>query len=257
MRLMIPAICGCYLNDAQRMICDGDMKLIVYPGSRLVRLFDLAADPQEIHDIAGDPSKWPNIRRLFGKLINLQADMEDDFNMAKDFPELLTASDARSAWEKLGSTHMPPRLAKQSPFAYPEPVPALPNVLIYGDSISNAYTPVVRSSLKGVANVYRLYCNGGDSVGFISKVKKMEADMRVPRLEDPSNFHWNFIHFNVGLHDLKYLNGNQLDTAKGRQVHFLKQYQQNLREIIEFLQTTYPQARLIFATTTPVPAGAA
>ena len=33
--------------------------------------------------------------------------------------------------------------------------PALPDVLILGDSISIGYTPFVRSKLKGVANVFR------------------------------------------------------------------------------------------------------
>jgi len=87
------AIYGCYLEDAQRMIREGELKLIVYPQARRVRLFDLESDPQEIHDLAGDPSQWPTIQHLFRKLIALQAEKVDDLDLAAIFPELLEATD--------------------------------------------------------------------------------------------------------------------------------------------------------------------
>jgi acyl-CoA thioesterase-1 len=54
---------------------------------------------------------------------------------------------------------------------------------------------------------------------------------------------------------LKYLDdkGAYVTPDKGRQVTPIKQYQENLRSIVATLQTT--GAKLIFATTTPVPSG--
>lgn len=83
------AIYGCYLEDAQRMIREGDLKLIVYPRAGRVRLFNLNADPHEIHDLAGDPSQWPTIQRLFRKLTALQEDLHDELDLAGIFPGLL------------------------------------------------------------------------------------------------------------------------------------------------------------------------
>ena len=60
----------------------------------------------------------------------------------------------------------------------------------------------------------------------------------------------------LGLHDLKYVvNGKQLNTEKGKQVHTIAEYQQHLEADLKFLNTIAPGALLIFATTTPVPEG--
>ena len=70
------AIYGAYI-DFQRMVIEGDMKLVVYPqiGRRL--LFDLAADPWEERDLAGDPDRQPQIERLQRRLATLQTSMDD------------------------------------------------------------------------------------------------------------------------------------------------------------------------------------
>jgi hypothetical protein len=60
----------------------------------------------------------------------------------------------------------------------------------------------------------------------------------------------------VGLHDLKYIKDRKLDKANGKQVSSIEQYQANLLNIIGYLKALAPQAKLIFATTTPVPADA-
>jgi len=68
--------------------------------------------------------------------------------------------------------------------------------------------------------------------------------------------HWDVIYLNFGLHDLKYLNDKSeyVTPDKGKQVSSVNEYQANLRKIITTLQST--GAKLIFATTTPVPSGA-
>ncbi|QDT45596.1 GDSL-like Lipase/Acylhydrolase [Gimesia alba] len=159
---------------------------------------------------------------------------------------------AKDAWEKLVRS---PRFLKRPTFQFVENNPKLPNVFLYGDSISIAYTDATRNALKGKANVYRLYCNGGDSSSFIQKMKTMHDTMRDEKVKGHWDFDWDVIHFNVGLHDLKYLNGRKLDRKNGKQVTSLEDYEKNLRAIIAYLKELAPKAKLIFVTTTPVPEG--
>ena len=64
------------------------------------------------------------------------------------------------------------------------------------------------------------------------------------------------IAFNTGMHDLKYLNGRKLDTESGKPQCPPEQYAANLKKNVEWLQQKYPQAKLVYITTTPVPDGA-
>ena len=159
----------------------------------------------------------------------------------------------RAAWEKLCG-----RLANHpnGSFNYVHPQKRIPNVLLYGDSISIAYTPIVRENLKGKATVFRLYRNGASSHGFIPFMDQMQETMFQPNLNGGWNFKWDLIHFNVGLHDLKYLDGNNLSKEKGKQVSSVEEYKENLKEICGYLKEKFPKAKLVFATTTPVPANA-
>lgn len=158
------------------------------------------------------------------------------------------AESAEAAWYKLVGK----RFSARPEFAYVENDPALPNVLIYGDSISIHYTQRVREQLNGKANVYRLFCNGGDSGTFVEKMTRMHAAMCDERLEDAWAFEWDVIQFNVGLHDLKYLLDGKLDKENGAQVSSIETYKKNLAGIAAYLQRLAPDAKLIFATTTPV-----
>jgi hypothetical protein len=63
-----------------------------------------------------------------------------------------SANNAEDAWYKLVGK----KFLKRPEFAFVENNPALPNVLIYGDSISIHYTQRVRAKKEGQANVYRL-----------------------------------------------------------------------------------------------------
>lgn len=163
-----------------------------------------------------------------------------------------STNSAEDAWYKLVGQ----KFSKRPEFKFVENNPALPNILIYGDSISIHYTQRVRTTLDGRANVYRLYCNGGDSSSLIPKMKKMVGSMCAENLDKPWAFQWDVIQFNIGLHDLKYLSGKKLDKKNGKQVSSLESYKKNLREDVLYLQKLAPNAKLIFATTTPVPEGA-
>jgi hypothetical protein len=120
----------------------------------------------------------------------------------------------------------------------------LPRVLIMGDSISMGYTWEVRKLLAGKANVQHPDVNCGPTALGVESVPQWIGDK-----------HWDVIHFNFGLHDLKYLDaqGRYVTPDKGKQVASIKQYQANLRTIAATLQST--GAKLIYATTTPVPSG--
>jgi acyl-CoA thioesterase-1 len=133
------------------------------------------------------------------------------------------------------------------------PDPALPNVLIIGDSISIGYTLLVRSELKGAANVLRPLeksgkkpFNCGDSARGLQFLDSWIGDRQ-----------WRVIHFNFGLHDLKYLDekGQYVTPDKGKQVASPEQYEKNLRELVARLKKT--GAVLVWASTTPVPEGSA
>ena len=114
-------------------------------------------------------------------------------------------------------------------------VPSLPRVLLIGDSISLGYTVPARGLLKGVANVHRIPENGGPTTRALSKLGEWLGTN-----------HWDVIHFNWGLHDLKL-------ESNGRHQVELEQYERNLERLLDRLQRT--GAALIWATTTPVPQG--
>lgn len=65
------------------------------------------------------------------------------------------------------------------------------------------------------------------------------------------------IHFNFGLHDLKYLDaqGKYVSPEQGQQLVPVGEYEANLRKLVQRMQQT--GAKIIFATTTPIPAGSA
>jgi lysophospholipase L1-like esterase len=122
--------------------------------------------------------------------------------------------------------------------------PGLPRVLLLGDSISMGYTVPVRAQLAGKANVHRPAENCGDTARGVASLDKWLGDGK-----------WDVIHFNFGLHDLKYLDaaGQLAPPDKGKRVASTEVYEANLRKIVARLKQT--GAKLIYATTTPVPPG--
>ena len=63
-----PFIVG-YFQDSQRMIREGNWKLVWYPKIDRWQLFDLTADPNELNDLSGEPSLKKRIDALRSKLI--------------------------------------------------------------------------------------------------------------------------------------------------------------------------------------------
>ncbi|MEM6691929.1 MAG: SGNH/GDSL hydrolase family protein [Planctomycetota bacterium] len=133
-------------------------------------------------------------------------------------------------------------------FADPVVDESLPNVLLIGDSISIGYTLAVRKALKGEANVWRIPTNGGPTTRGIDQLDQWLSGRT-----------YDLVHFNFGLHDLKYLagDGKSLGDPKAsdsRQQVLIDAYEKNLRMIAT--QLTSASKTVIWRETTPVPEGA-
>lgn len=147
-----------------------------------------------------------------------------------------TLTPEAQAWEKvlqanLGSFYLPhhkkDKLARKSTaWDYVKDDPALPRVLLIGDSVSRGYTLSTRKHLAGKANVHRAPTNCGSSVNGVEKLDNWMGQGK-----------WDVIHFNFGIHDVQ--KSISMDT-----------YLKNLEVIAGRLKAT--GAKVIFATTTPI-----
>ncbi len=154
------------------------------------------------------------------------------------------------AAQDAAATKRAPR-AKKPPAAFqpPKVQPDLPNVLLIGDSISIGYMLDARKQLDGEANVWRPATNCGPTTRGLESLDAWLGDRK-----------WDVIHFNFGLHDLKYMGANNENladpkSAASHQQVPIDQYAANLRQIAERLKET--GATVIWCETTPVPEGAA
>jgi len=147
------------------------------------------------------------------------------------------------------STEAQKKKRKPNPAMQPiEDVAGLPRVLLIGDSISIGYTLPARALMKGKAKVHRPQANCGPTTSGLKSIDKWLGDKK-----------WDVIHFNWGLHDLKYMGpkGGNLADPKGAESHQQvppAEYEKNLRTLVERLKKT--GAKLIWCSTTPVPEGA-
>ena len=116
------------------------------------------------------------------------------------------------------------------PFDNPVDKPGLPRVLILGDSISIGYTPRIRKSLDGKANVHRPKTNCRWSAFGDQKITEWVGNEK-----------WDLIHFNFGLWDWY---GWSQDTKATPE-----SYSKSLNSIVEKLKKS--EAKLVFALTTP------
>ena len=127
-----------------------------------------------------------------------------------------------------------------------EEVKGLPHVLIIGDSISIGYTLPTRALLQGKVNLHRIPTNGGPTIKGLSEIEKWLGDRK-----------WDLIHFNWGLHDLKYMGKdgtNLVPKEKGGIVQVpLADYEKNLEKLVIRMKKSAKQ--LVWRNTTPIPPG--
>jgi arylsulfatase A-like enzyme len=86
------AVIGAF-RDLQRMITRDGKKLLLYPQARVARVFDLEADPDEMHDLAGTAEGISAARPLFQRLLEIQRETGDPLDLAPFFPELVAGGD--------------------------------------------------------------------------------------------------------------------------------------------------------------------
>ena len=133
-----------------------------------------------------------------------------------------------------------------NPMAPIEEVKGLPHVLVIGDSISIGYTLPTRALLKGKVNLHRIRTNGGPTTKGVTEIEKW-LGKRI----------WDMIHFNWGLHDLKYMGKdgtNLVPKEKGGIVQVpLSEYEKNLEKLVIRMKKSATQ--LVWRNTTPIPPG--
>jgi arylsulfatase A-like enzyme len=74
-------------RDAQRAIRDDRWKLIRYPKINKTQLFDLKDDPDEVHDLAGDPTQAERIERMMAALARWQKQIGDTAPLISEHPK--------------------------------------------------------------------------------------------------------------------------------------------------------------------------
>ena len=135
---------------------------------------------------------------------------------------------------------------RPNPMAPIKEMPGLPRVLLIGDSISIGYTLPTRALLEGKVNLHRIPTNGGPTIKGLEQIDTWLGKKK-----------WDVIHFNWGLHDLKYMgpNGENLfPKEKGGKVQVpIQEYEKNLERLVIRMKKT--NAKLIWRNTTPVPPG--
>lgn len=162
------------------------------------------------------------------------ADVGYDQALDQARKEKMTA--AELAWEKtleenLGTFYLPlykraKEKGAETAWDYILDDPALPRVLLIGDSISRGYTVPTRHALAGKVNLHRAPANCGATTAGLQKLDVWLGDGK-----------WDLIHFNFGIHD-------QHSTPEA--------YAERLEQIVLRLKAT--GARVVFATSTPMPA---
>ncbi len=121
--------------------------------------------------------------------------------------------------------------------------PALPRVLVIGDSISMNYHQAAKEVLAGIANYHRIEGNA-----FTSRHGVNNAELWLGNFQE-SGLHWDVIQFNHGLHDIRQTYDAKTQVWGPEQIS-IEEYQTNLERLITILRRT--NAKLIWASTTPV-----
>ena len=113
-----------------------------------------------------------------------------------------------------------------------------PSVLLLGDSISLGYREFVKADLEGVMNVYYPPENGRFAAYTFRALYEWTRDYDFPKDMD-------FVYWNNGLWDTARIFGDEPQTS-------LQDYEIMISRVYQRLKYLFPNARIIFATTTPV-----
>lgn len=114
-----------------------------------------------------------------------------------------------------------------------------PNIFLIGDSIRRGYCHTVKDELADAANVFFVDDNCRSTQYVIFCMKRWVALFDHPEKMD-------VVQFNCGHWDVAHWHGYQTCLTSE------DEYAKNIRMIIDLLHLFFPNAKLIFATTTPM-----
>jgi len=104
--------------------------------------------------------------------------------------------------------------------------PKLPKILLVGDSTMQHTYPATVDAFKGVANVYFIPVNAGNTARSVGAIRLWVGEMK-----------WDVIYFNSGIHDLTRVNRKGQRGADYPNAVPPEQYARNLEAIVDYLKT--------------------
>lgn len=113
------------------------------------------------------------------------------------------------------------------------------NIFLIGDSIRRGYCATVKENLADIAQVFYVDENCRSTQFVIFSLEKWAEMFDRPELVD-------IVHFNCGHWDVAHWNGYSLSLTSE------DEYAKNIQMIITLLRRFFPNAQLVFATTTPM-----
>ena len=114
-----------------------------------------------------------------------------------------------------------------------------PNIFLIGDSIRRGYCLTAKKELTDAANVFYVKDNCRNTQNVITSMKAW-----VGRFDRPDLV--SIVHFNCGHWDVAHWNGYETPLTGE------DEYAKNIKMIIVLLRRFFKNAKLIFATTTPM-----
>ena len=114
-----------------------------------------------------------------------------------------------------------------------------PNLFLIGDSLRLGYCKTVKESLRGEAEVFYFPDNCRSTQYAIFNAQNWACKFDDPSLVD-------VVHFNCGHWDAAHFFGAELSLTS------IGEYGRNLRVLVGLLRRLFPNAKLIFATSTPM-----
>ena len=143
----------------------------------------------------------------------------------------------------------------------------LPRVLILGDSTYSSHTRDLQKLLKGKVEVVYAIWQPGEIADTTTAIELLDRHLgridRTGKLVEQDKWPgWDMIHFNCGLGDLIH-RAPDIKTFRAMPIHVggirntsAAQYAKNLETLVKALKTRAPEARLVWASTTPIRASA-
>lgn len=231
---------GVPINDFYSLLVDkkewnaGDGAHWKQPAYRL--LAKVAAN-SILRELAAMPAREPTNAKEAAKQQQQKPGITPDL-LGREAKRKAAMTPEQLAWEEtleanLGNFYLPfyyqdKDAGHETAWDYVKDDPALPRMLIIGDSISRGYTLTVRHALAGKVNVHRAPANCGPTA---SGLKNLDVWL--------GKGTWDVISWNFGIHDRR--------TAPAV-------YRKNLEALLKRLQAT--GAKLIWVRTTPAPPSA-